>query len=533
MTRSFLRVPRRMRLKPQQQIRVLNIGFGLVVILLAVVVVFGFTRMEAITQGLNEIVYGHNVHINHAHTMYRLARERTVLLQKITVEKDRFVQDEYVQRHAALAGEFSDAHRRLMRLRLKPRDMKLLTEIADSARRSSIVHEQVVDLALYGKQSDAQSLMLNQAIPLQDQVTAQLLELTQLQNEATRRSVDLAQHAERAGRLMLLGAGSVALLLAVGIALYVRQRMLNLTINLESLVADRTQEIEEGAEMMERITSAALDAIVMIDDDGKVIFWNHAAETVFGHSQNEALGSNLHQLIMPPRYQAQQAAAFSRYLKSGQGEYIGQTREVEAVHRDGHEFPLELSLSAVRIKNRWVGIGIGRDITERKQAEEILHQLASTDALTGLANRRSFDVKLEAETRRVERYPTPLSLTLFDIDHFKSINDTHGHLVGDQVLKELAQLVSGNIRGTDILARWGGEEFVILSPNTDQDAMLVLAEKLRRSIEQHAFPVVGRVTCSFGLTKFSPGETIPDFVDRADVALYTAKAKGRNRVKQL
>ncbi len=156
--------------------------------------------------------------------------------------------------------------------------------------------------------------------------------------------------------------------------------------------------------------------------------------------------------------------------------------------------------------------------------------LAMTDSLTGIANRLHFTQILAKELTRRRRYPGPLSLIIFDIDHFKRINDTHGHHAGDEVLRTLAQSVAASLRETDLLARWGGEEFVVLAPETTAEAAAELAEKLRRLVESILLPGVGRITASFGVAGSGVGEAGESLCLRADRALYRAKDGGRNRV---
>ncbi len=160
-----------------------------------------------------------------------------------------------------------------------------------------------------------------------------------------------------------------------------------------------------------------------------------------------------------------------------------------------------------------------------------IEQLSITDSLTKIYNRSKFESSLDYEIERARRYGNPLSLIIFDIDHFKSINDTYGHLIGDSVLMEIANLVKNNIRSTDIFARWGGEEFVILAPNINKEQARILAEKIRRLIANHRFKYVDHVTVSLGVTEFLPTDNKESFIKRADEALYLAKRKGRNRVE--
>ena len=160
-----------------------------------------------------------------------------------------------------------------------------------------------------------------------------------------------------------------------------------------------------------------------------------------------------------------------------------------------------------------------------------LEELATTDALTGAYNRRKFNELILAEIERVRRYGHPLSLFILDIDHFKRINDTRGHETGDEVLVVLAGLIRAGIRATDSLARWGGEEFVVLSPEVTVEEAMGLAERLRAAAGTHEYSFVGKVTASIGVAQHRAGETADELFARADEALYRAKQGGRDRVE--
>jgi diguanylate cyclase (GGDEF)-like protein len=163
--------------------------------------------------------------------------------------------------------------------------------------------------------------------------------------------------------------------------------------------------------------------------------------------------------------------------------------------------------------------------------EEELRKKATTDSLTQAYNRSKFDEILKSEINRCRRYNTNLSLLVLDIDHFKKINDNHGHLAGDDILKSVVNLTQNSIRGTDYLARWGGEEFVVLLPETGLDRASALAERIKKNIEDHEFEKIGTVTVSFGVTQWKNNESEDALIKRADDALYRAKNLGRNRVE--
>lgn len=170
------------------------------------------------------------------------------------------------------------------------------------------------------------------------------------------------------------------------------------------------------------------------------------------------------------------------------------------------------------------------EINVRKEVEKQLQRLATTDALTGIYNRRYFDIQLREFVARAERYQEPLCLLMFDIDHFKRINDEHGHDVGDQILRQVVEIISTHKRQVDVFARWGGEEFVMLLPKTESDKGTTLAERLRQQIESHSFSDHIHLTISIGVAPHRPGDSIDTLIKRADEALYAAKTGGRNQV---
>lgn len=543
------------------------------------------------------------------------------------------------------------------------------------------------------------------------------------------------------------------------------------------------EELRQREEMLSAITSVARDAIVMLDGQGNVTFWNPAAEQIFGYSREEILGKDLH-LLMVPREEQYQAykEAFQRFQQTGKGTLIGKTIELKAKHKDGRELQVEISLSALKLKGAWHAVGIARDIserrrleeenrrkeerlllmlegipspawlvsrerrilaqnkaavalfgtkvgdycwqgihggqylpdeyreainktglplpgtkcyfclgdealdtnkamnsevkfgggvwdtwwvplgediylhyatditkykkmeedlkrreeyldllltsmpvgvitvdalshriedvnqeaaviigatpdeirgkicyeffscppgccpvkdlrqevdraervlrkadgthipvlktvrrlrtesgeklietfmdlTERKKMEEELRCLSITDCLTGAYNRRYFIHVLEQEIERARRTGQPFSLVMVDLDHFKSVNDRFGHAAGDLVLKSLVDMIKQRIRKIDCLARWGGEEFVILLPHTPVDKAAGLAEELRQRLSRMHIPGLGYVTASFGVAGYCPGDTVDTILKRADDRLYEAKAAGRNRVR--
>jgi len=175
-------------------------------------------------------------------------------------------------------------------------------------------------------------------------------------------------------------------------------------------------------------------------------------------------------------------------------------------------------------------IAYGAELAEMHNRIVELEKLSATDRLTGAWNRAHFDKTIAIELSRSVRYLQPLALIFFDIDHFKQVNDSYGHAVGDVVLRELVKVVRDNIRSSDMLFRWGGEEFVILAPSTSYRSAASLAETLRAKIEQHVIETVGHITISLGVAEHISDESENACLQRADAAMYAAKNGGRNRV---
>lgn len=205
----------------------------------------------------------------------------------------------------------------------------------------------------------------------------------------------------------------------------------------------------------------------------------------------------------------------------------------DAMRRNLKQTLDELTDTQVELKH--LNQSLEKKVSERTQElaekNKELEQLTVTDQLTGLHNRRSLDKHLSNERDRFRRSGRSYGVILMDVDHFKDVNDTYGHQAGDNILQELGDILKTKTRVTDIVGRWGGEEFMIICPDTDQDGIYHLAEKLRKTMESHSFTTIGTKTASFGAVISHSDDTTETIVARADKALYQAKRNGRNRVE--
>lgn len=200
--------------------------------------------------------------------------------------------------------------------------------------------------------------------------------------------------------------------------------------------------------------------------------------------------------------------------------------EIKNLTKEGESVYFNVIIEPLIQENKKIGYrSIAEDITDKKRIEV----LSVTDKLTGLYNRLKIDEILDSQIKTHERYKTPFSIILFDLDDFKNVNDTYGHDIGDYVLKTIAKLVRENIRKTDEIGRWGGEEFVIICPNTEIDDGFVTAEYIRKKIEENLFHTINKQTISIGVTEYYSQNTILDIFRRVDQALYEAKRNGKNQ----
>lgn len=341
--------------------------------------------------------------------------------------------------------------------------------------------------------------------------------------------------------LMIIGAIDalvVSLIVAPIILYFIRHTTELKEINeqLHLQIAERKQaeaDLQKSENKYRTIFENVQDIFYQTDVDGNITDISPSITRYTGYSREELIGKP--------------AASF--YLNADdRGKMLeimqktGEVVDYEVVIKAKDDHQVHASLHAHLLydeEGHPAGVeGVMRDITERKQAAAQLKQLnetlsrqATTDPLTGIANRLKFNEALNAEIRRATRFNLSLSLIMFDIDDFKKINDSYGHHVGDNILRELTALVVQHVRIHDLFARWGGEEFMIMATNTSIDNARHYAEKLLRIIENHDFPIVRQVTCSIGVAQLGINENDIRFTQKVDNALYRAKAQGRNRVE--
>lgn len=281
--------------------------------------------------------------------------------------------------------------------------------------------------------------------------------------------------------------------------------------SLNNKLLKATKEIQEQQVMVDRYVT---------DLNGTITEINEAYSKTIGFSKEELIGSK-HDTVRHPDTPEEVFKDLWSTISAGQT-WKG---EIKNLNRDRDTLYFIVIIEPLIKDNVKVGYrAISKDITDKKRIEE----LSITDKLTGLYNRLKIDELLLKQVNYFKRYKTPFSIILFDVDNFKSINDNFGHDIGDFVLEKLSKVAKRNIRKTDEIGRWGGEEFIVICTNTNIDDAYILAENLRKNIESANFGKVGTVTVSLGVSSFLSADSMTTIFKRVDRALYQAKKNNKN-----
>jgi diguanylate cyclase (GGDEF)-like protein/PAS domain S-box-containing protein len=289
----------------------------------------------------------------------------------------------------------------------------------------------------------------------------------------------------------------------------------------------------------------------VIDAAGRIALANAQAEALFGYDRSELFGQPV-EILVPSRFAARHVEHRARFMTEAHSRPMGATAELFAVCKDGSEVPVDIMLSPMIVHGEHFALCVARDVTERRAAQDALEQqtaelrrlhaelelLANHDGLTGLYNWRAFYDLAGRMLKTAQRRQEEASLLVLDLDHFKQINDNFGHSEGDRVLQAVAATLKATARETDIVARHGGEEFVVAALGLSEAESLAAAERLREAIaaiENLKTPV----TTSIGVATYLPqahphqqegSRMLAELLDEADQALYAAKHNGRNQV---
>lgn len=305
---------------------------------------------------------------------------------------------------------------------------------------------------------------------------------------------------------------------------------------ISKLLHRKNEELSNAYKQYSWLTENMDDVVWVMDIDAKFIYVSPSVQKLRGYSVEEVMQQTFEELICENSREAVVSAMGVGIDAVKRGEVPPmQIVRVEQPCKDGStvwtEVNSRLVVDAQTQEMRF--IGLTRDITKNIADEKELERLAVTDQLTNLYNRHKIDEMLRINKDLADRYDTPFGVIMLDIDHFKHVNDAYGHYIGDVTLQMFANITTRHSRDSDIVGRWGGEEFIIIVPHATKESIIIFAENLRTNIENYCFETVEHITASIGISLYSKTESIEEVVARADKALYNSKENGRNRVSFL
>lgn len=287
------------------------------------------------------------------------------------------------------------------------------------------------------------------------------------------------------------------------------------------------QTVNNKLELLAEITDTSLDEVYIFDTETfYFLYANKSAQKNLGYSLIELKKYTPADINMKISMEKLHLLLYS--LDGSDKSFLEIQTKIQ--RKDFSFYNAKIIVKKIILSNAEYFVASVKDITKEVKLQKELKNLAMRDSLTGIYNRHKVNEIIDEEIIRQSRYNNSFALLMLDIDHFKSVNDNYGHGVGDIILQELSNLVVKNIRKSDKFARWGGEEFLIILPQTTAEGAFKYAQKLVDVIATYEFSEVSKLTISVGVSIYREGESKTEFLKRTDEALYIAKEKGRNRV---
>jgi diguanylate cyclase (GGDEF)-like protein/PAS domain S-box-containing protein len=504
---------------------VLIFGFSAMLILMVFLTAVGIVHLEASERRLERITGNDLVKISLANRMYAAARERTVSLQQSMLLTDPFERDDQWVRYRTYAVEFAAAREALLAMDLTGEERDLLHRQGQLTGVADPFQDKVLKLIMAGKTVSAQQLLTQGAIPAQERVLEQLKIIYQLQERRADWAAAQATEQFKRARAWLIALGGVTFALGLVVVIMVVRY---------SRRSDRALLLEK--ERAQVTLHSLSEAVIRADANGVIEYLNPVAARLTGWSIEDARGIKLDQVFSMVREDVCESKVdiVSRIFSGTQ--HSASSVDFVNAAKGGTQYCIELTATPLLNDQRdLVGtVLVFRDVTEiRALARELTYQ-ATHDPLTGLYNRREFERYLQGALADARVRSVEYSLCYLDLDMFKVVNDTCGHLAGDELLRQLGPLLKQAVRKEDVIARVGGDEFAILLRQCNLERAEGITEQIRRTMKDFRFVWEDKtvdVGVSIGVVRLAAdsGDT-KDVFSAADVACRVAKEEGRNRV---
>lgn len=504
----------------------ISLGFILILSLLAAVAVIGLTRMAAIKSRMDNIVNQQNVKTELVATMHNAARERSISLHRMALMQDPFERDEEYLYFRQMAWDFIKARNALLKMNLSPNEREALDNSQKLTLTATQIQEDIHSLITEEKFEEANKLLLTEALPAQNQVFAQFNKLLNYQRKAASAAAQAAQLEYQQGYYSMIGLG----LLSVGFGMAIAFAVVRHTLRAE-------QALFNEKERAEVTLHSIADAVISTDALGRIEYMNPIAELLTGWRHADGCGQLIDAVFHVVNELTREVipGPISRYLKGAHAAQMNP--QAVLISREGRDYAIEESAAPIHDD---LGVTIGyvvvfHDVTHSRHLAHQLSWQASHDALTGLANRREFESVMSQLWESAHAHNKHHALLYMDLDQFKIVNDTCGHAAGDELLRQLADIIDTQVREGDSLFRLGGDEFAVLLTGCPIIRAEAIANEIRQSVEAFRFIweknsfVIG---VSIGLVPITAdSESLTQILAAADAACYTAKEKGRNRVQ--
>ncbi len=510
----------------EKTVIVLSLGFIFILVPLLILVAVAVNRIQDNINRIDSVVHQQNTKIELVTIMLSAARERSLLMMEMHLTDDPFERDEQMLVFNRHGGTFAQSRMELLQMRLSPEELDILNEQGALTQKVVPLQRQIVDM-LFNDDFEEQTkmLLIEQAIPMQDQVFATLKKLLNEQQQAADRSFQEAvidyKNTVLTITFLALGVFSTCILISIYIV-----RRITRSENLLFREKERAQ-----------VTLHSIgDGVITTNIDGIIEYMNNEAEVLTGWSNEDAKGKAINLVCSIRRednhehhiFPIEEVITSQRMVNSKGNSIIKQ--------KNDKEFAVEYTASPIfNSEGKLDGVIIVfRNVTEMRLLNHKLSYQATHDALTGLINRVEFEYLTDVILQESKGTLRQHGLCYMDLDQFKVINDTCGHLAGDELLKQLATLLKSQLRDSDIVSRLGGDEFGIIFRDCEIEKAEEILESLRESISTQRFNWDNKsfnMSVSAGLVAFSGHSgSLYDLFSSVDSACYVAKEQGRNRV---
>lgn len=499
-------------------------GLAMLLFLMVVIAAISWVNMKALQERLDSMVDNHLLKIRLVSTMRVAARERTLILHKIISLPDAFDRDQEWMRFNAEASRFAEARLTLIAMDLSDEERNILSRQGEYTGETVPVQDQVVDLAMNDHPREARMLLLEQAVPSQDRVLAELDTLFAYQEQAATVAAQRARSTGASARHWMIALGLMIVAFSAAVATGIVRG------NRQGRAALRAEKEKAQVTLL-----SIGEAVVATDALGRIESLNQVAENLTGWTLAQAQGM-LFSDVFPVRHENAEKPIGDLLVRVLASSGVVTIDDLILQRKDGQEHAVEATATPIydEQKNVIGMVMVFRDVTEVRALSRELGYQAQHDALTGLYNRYEFERRLQRALNQSRHAREDSVLCYLDLDLFKVVNDTCGHVAGDELLKQLSLILRERIRRHDVLARLGGDEFGILLEACDLAQAENVTQSIRRAISDFRFVWEDKsfeLGVSVGVVPVQADSgTIYDVMRAADLACYAAKDRGRNQV---